>query len=134
MNLSEYYFLNLTAPHDMVFTVREIVDNYCAQIDDRITLALFLILTFYVLSRIVIPLSEKVLIKEYPIYAELISRFYRIAESFSETLSLCAVIFILGLRYYQGDVSTGYYYWVGCLITLISGSYFIRYRSRGSKA
>ena len=90
--------------------IKEVMRDICTQIDDKILLGLFLILTFYTISRFVLPVAceyfQSVLDKE------IIDNLFKFMYSMSETLSLGSIIMIIAFAWVQGLIIGKWLIWV----------------------
>ncbi len=126
MNLSETNFTNLTTYQDVhlqsygniEIKVSEVIADVCKQIDTGIIFSLFLILTFYIFSRIIIPYGLKGWEEVYPLFKGFFDFIKVKVYDVLETFSLIAILYIIGLKIYQG-LPTRYYVWLGILGVLV---------------
>lgn len=106
------YNYSLTGGTEKI-NVAVVIKDVCDQIDHKITVCLFLILTFYVMSKLILPYS-----KEYfksstygILFLPIVDQF----ESMSETFALMSISLVIVFKFVQG-VSTGFIVWGAILL------------------
>jgi len=109
MNFSSY---NFTVNKPSVINIQDVYRDVCTQIDDKIILCLFLIFTFYVMSKLILPYARE------GIKLDVLVPVYDMFENMSEVFSLMSITFIIILSWVQG-ISTVYKVWAYVLIGLI---------------
>lgn len=109
---------------DYVIDVPTIIADVCSQIDDKIILGLFFILTFYVTTRFILPIAIEGF-KGY-IHKDILDKIYNYYFDISETFALGSVIMILAFSYLQGW-NKGYWIWMFILagFTVLTAFYKI---------
>lgn len=99
------------------FSINEVLNDWCTQIDQKIIFCCLLILTFYVLYKIVAPRSYNAFegTKFNEIHNLIVDKFI----SLSETLALISAVLILIFGYIQYEFSIGQLIWIGILILFV---------------
>jgi len=129
VNLSTAYVLNMTMSslQNQEIHVKDLVDNYCTQIDTKIIIGLIWILYFYVFSKIIAPMSEKGLNALMPQFIGVWGKFIDMFISFSETFALMSIFAILGVAWYQFQFLRTHYVMLYILGGLLVGAMIIKF-------
>ena len=123
---------NYTLVKPEAINVADVIVDVCRQIDDKVTICLLLIFTFYISKNFILPYARRYF-DEYTIYGEVVKPVLDSYGRVSDTLSLLAICFILVLRGVQG-LSVGFYVWGGILVGLaLFVKIFEFFNERGKK-
>jgi len=110
------YNNNLSVFQPTEINIQDVIRDVCSQIDDKIILGLFLIFTFYVMSKLILPYARKGF-EDSP-FIDSLNLIFDGFESLSETLSLCSIFLIIIFKWIQG-ISTGFKVWAYVLLSLV---------------
>lgn len=91
--------------------------DVCIQVDDKITLCVFLILTAWSFQQYIFPSVERFYSKEYPELYGIFSPAVSMSKSFIDTLGIGSVVFLVVIRWVQG-IQTGYKIWSGTVLII----------------
>jgi len=136
-------FTNMSLPsfEPIIIDTADVIKNVCSQIDDKIVLCCFLILSFWVVNRVMVPRIYNTF-KPYvnTFFPNSLQTFDKIVEyfiSFLETGALFGGAVIVGLAFIQYGFTGLYKVWtiilVGIvLLTIIAEivGYFVRKRAK----
>ena len=109
MNFSSY---NFTVNKPTSINVQDVIKDVCTQIDDKIILCLFLIFTFYVMSKLILPYARE------GIKLDVLTPVYDMFENMSEVFSLMSITLVIIFAWIQG-IGLMYKVWAYILIGLI---------------
>lgn len=110
--------------------VSEVIREICPQIDEKILIGLFLILTFYIFSVIIMPISRKFWIQALPNWEDVIKPTFNYLYSALETFSLGGILLIIGFAYYQESITGGFLTWGIILGIVVIGGLYFRWKTR----
>lgn len=116
---------NFTVPYqEYSYSIKEILVDVCRQIDDNIVKCMFLILTFYIMTRFMVPVSEKGL--SLIMGPDTAGKLMDYACSMLETFSLGAIIYCIVIYFYQNTMTLGYIIWAVILGMIVLLSFILR--------
>lgn len=118
MNFTNFSTGAMIASQKTEYTVGEVMQGFCAQIDSRILICLLLIFTFYVARTKMISISKYGMISTFPSHEKFIRGAFEQAESFFDTLALLASSFVIYLWVEQNGWNTMLSWWLGTLIVI----------------
>lgn len=97
----------------------EVYSQICAGLDRQIFICLFLVLTFYTVTKVVMPLSLKGIAETFPFIEPLIRDPYRWLEDILDGLCIMSMSYVVVLLWMGDKLTSGFKTWFIVLIALV---------------
>lgn len=120
MNLSSNYTDFLVVSQPTALNVVDVYRDVCSGLDGMVIICIFLILTFYTLSRIIVPLAKRGLEDSVPVAYAFFGTMLTYVEDFFETMSLMSIMFIVTLLWMGGKLEGRFKLWFAVLTLLVA--------------
>jgi len=131
LNLSgNFSHLNLGNDINPVFRTTDIISSVCRQFDEKVLIGLFLILTFYVVSNFMLPISKLGLKDMFPKLKPFIDGWFDMLYSLLDTLSLASILLIISFAWFQGLITTGFITWLIVLGSIVLATIYFKIKNR----